>query len=131
MDLAATLRGVGWGVSAAEFVPGKDRVSLKDGRTPIPAWTVARRVEHEISGRESAVLLDALRRTEFWSTPEWKDGTQWILEGRVGTKHRVVSRLSVEANPFHPNPDERLPPLREVFRLFFDVAGLNCPGALN
>jgi len=64
--------------------------------------TTTRRVAKNLTAREWATVLDAVKAIDFWRMPgrdPWSDGTdgeEWIIEGRRGRRYRAISRWSPE-----------------------------------
>jgi hypothetical protein len=103
--------GKGWRVDAAQF---------NHPRTNQP-WTVARRVEHGVAEDQVRDLLTSLARAQFWTIATWhdsfvNDGSTWVIEGRLRTGYRVVSRLNPRDEAF-----------KDAGRAFFSLAGMTVP----
>jgi hypothetical protein len=75
-------------------------VELADGLEGTPT----RRVAKNLTAREWATVLDAVKALDFWRMPgrersEGADGEDWIIEGRRGRRYHAISRWSPEEGP--------------------------------
>lgn len=97
--------------------PAAVRVSFAARSTPLVAVGLtgaggydpgqrAFRATRELNYAERSELRRAIQRARFWSTPtrddsvQVRDGTEWVLEGRLGNSYHVVARSSPRPGPF-------------------------------
>jgi hypothetical protein len=69
--------------------------------------TVVERSTRSLSLPEWNMISDALNQARFWATASWAhgndgfDGSQWIVEGRAGSKYHLIDRWSPKSGSFY------------------------------
>ena len=113
----ATKTASGWNASAVEFADARDG---SRGRANVMA--IAHRYSAQVTGQSGSQLPAAIEKARFWSTPRAHidgmavDGYGWAIEGRSGTRYRLVTRINAHDEPFE-----------EAARVLLRLSGMRIP----
>ena len=107
----------GWNASAVEFADARDQ-----SRGVANVMAIAHRYSAQVTEQAGSQLSAAIEKARFWSTPRAhidgmaEDGYGWAIEGRSGTRYRVVTRINANDVPFE-----------EAARVLLRLSGMRIP----